>query len=148
MHRSSIVWRLSAFLVMLGFSAACLQAQSGPAVGLWKNEEPAKTVIIRTWEQDGKLLGKVEKLIKAGKEDADSKCMQCKGDQQGKPIKGLLIVWDLKKDGERWSNGQILDPDDGKVYKCRVTPIEGGKKLEVRGSFAFFSKTQTWVRIE
>lgn len=68
--------------------------------------------------------------------------------EKDKPIKGLLMIYDMEKDGNRWSNGKILDPDDGKIYKCRITPIEDGKKLEVRGSVAIFSKTQTWTRAE
>jgi uncharacterized protein (DUF2147 family) len=139
---------MAVFGLFLGLFAGALRAQSNPAVGLWKNEEPEKTVIIRTYEQNGKLLGKVEQLIKGGKEDPNAKCTKCQGDDKDKPVKGLTMIWDMAKDGDRWSGGKILDPDDGKIYKCRITPIEGGKKIEVRGSFAFFSKTQTWIRLE
>lgn len=125
-----------------------LHGQGNPAVGLWRNEEPAKTVLIRTYEENGKLMAKVEKLIKGGKEEPNAKCDKCQGDQKDKPIVGLLIAWDLQKDGARYSDGKILDPDDGKTYKCRITPTEGGKKLEVRGSVAIFSKTQVWSRVE
>ena len=136
------------FALVLGVFEAPALAQSGPAVGLWQNQEPEKTVIIRTYEENGKLLGKIEKLIKGGKEDGEAKCVKCQGDSKDKPIKGLLMIWDLTKDGDRWAGGKILDPDDGKIYKCRITPIEGNKKLEVRGSVAIFSKTQTWTRLE
>jgi uncharacterized protein (DUF2147 family) len=135
-------------VVMAALSLPGLQAQGNPAVGLWKNEDAAKTVFIRTYEENGKLVGKVEKLIKGGKEAPDAKCDKCKGEDMNKPIAGLRIIWDMQKDGERWSDGKILDPDDGKVYKCRITPTEGGKKLEVRGSVAIFSKTQVWTRME
>jgi uncharacterized protein (DUF2147 family) len=129
--------------------AAPLWAQGNPAVGLWRNEEPEKVVMIRTYEQNGKLFGKVESAIKKGaKEDPDAKCIKCTGDNKDKPIKGLVMIYDMEKDGSRWSNGKIIDPDDGKIYKCRITPIEDGKKLEVRGSVAIFSKTQTWTRAE
>jgi uncharacterized protein (DUF2147 family) len=122
--------------------------QTNPAVGLWKNVEPSKTVLIRTYEENGKLMGRVEKLIKDGVEDAEARCLKCAGDQKDKPIKGLLIIWDLQKEGDRWTGGKIMEPDTGKVYNCRIEPIEGGKKLNVRGSISFLGKTQTWTREE
>jgi len=142
-------WRLASFAAMMLVLVVPLLAQGNPAVGLWRNEEPDKVVMVRTYEQDGKLFGKIESAIKkAAKEDLDAKCTKCTGDNKDKPIKGLVLIYEMEKDGNRWSNGKIIDPDDGKIYKCRITPIENGKKLEVRGSVAIFSKTQTWTRVE
>lgn len=123
-------------------------AQGNPVVGLWKNVEPTKTVLIRTWEQDGKLLGKVEKLLKGGVEDSTATCAKCAGENKDKPVIGMTIIWDMKKDGEKWTGGKILEPDTGKVYACKIEPAEGGKQLRVRGSIAFLGKTQTWMRAE
>ena len=68
------------------------------------------------------------------------------------PIVGLEIIRDAKKaDGKDvWEGGHIVDPDNGKIYKLKMTPIEGGKKLEVRGfiGFALLGRTQTWVRVQ
>ena len=47
-----------------------------------------------------------------------------------------------------WEGGKILDPENGKTYTLRLTPIEGGAKLEVRGSIGPFGRTQTWVRVQ
>ena len=49
-----------------------------------------------------------------------------------------------------WEGGKILDPENGKEYRLRLTPIDGGKKLEVRGYIgdAVLGRTQTWVRVE
>jgi uncharacterized protein (DUF2147 family) len=141
--------RTALFTAMIALCAALLPAQGNPAVGLWRNEEPEKVVMVRTYEQNGKLFGKIESAIKKGaKEDPDAKCTKCSGENKDKPIKGLVMIYDMEKDGNRWSSGKIIDPDDGKIYKCRITPVEGGKKLEVRGSVAIFSKTQTWTRTE
>lgn len=118
-------------------------AQSNPVVGLWKFVEPDGTTLIRTWEENGKLVGKVEKkLLKSGGED-NGVCSKCKGDTKDKPIAGLPIIWDTVKDGEKWTGGKILEPDTGKVYSCRIESSAGGKELKVRGSFMFLSKTQT-----
>ena len=47
-----------------------------------------------------------------------------------------------------WEGGKILDPENGKNYTLKMTPVEDGKKLDVRGSFGPFGRTQTWVRIQ
>ena len=136
---------LTAIAVLLGTLAF---AQGNPHTGLWRNVEPDKTVLIRTWEQDGKLLGKVEKVIKNNVEDSTATCTKCEGERKGKPVLGMTIIWDMQKDGDKWTGGRILEPDTGKVYNCKIESAEGGKSLKVRGSIAFLGKTQTWSRVE
>ena len=71
-------------------------------------------------------------------------------DLKNKPETGLQIMWDLKKDGDQWSGGQILDPHNGKVYRCYISLEDGGKKLKVRGyiGFAMIGRTEYWQRME
>lgn len=135
--------------MIAALAAVPMWAQSNSAVGLWQSTDPAKTVFIRITEEGGKLKGKVEKLVKGGKEDTTGTCTKCTGDLKDKPLVGLPLIWDMTKEGgEKWGGGKILEPDSGKVYKCTIEPIEGGKKLNVRGSIAFLGKTQTWTRVE
>ena len=98
---------------------------------------------------NGVLSGRVEKLLR---KDADQKglCKECTDDRKDKPMLGLEIIRGAKKlaDKDLWEGGKILDPENGKEYTLRMTPIEAGKKLEVRGSIAFFGRTQTWVRVQ
>ena len=104
---------------------------------------------IQITEAAGVLSGKVTKLLrKEAKQDAV--CDECTDDRKGKPMLGLEIIRGAKKaDGKDvWEDGKILDPENGKNYTLRLTPIEGGKKLEVRGSIGPFGRTQTWVRVE
>src|SRR2546421_5039945 len=124
-------------LIIPGLSAAVLFGQGNPAVGLWKNVEPSKTVLIRTYEQDGKLMGKVEKLLKNDVEDSAAKCTKCTGDNKDKPIKGLVIVWDMQKEGEKWSGGKIMEPGSGKGYNWKIPTPGGRKKINVPGSSSF-----------
>ncbi len=81
---------------------------------------------------------------------SDVKCSKCEGDRKDKPVLGLEIIRGAKKaDGKDvWEGGKILDPENGRNYTLRLTPIEGGKKLEVRGSIGPFGRTQTWIRIQ
>jgi uncharacterized protein (DUF2147 family) len=134
-------------LLMLSASAF---AQSTP-VGLWRNIDDktgeAKAEI-RIVEQGGVVSGRIERrLAKDAKPDAV--CEECKDDRKGKPMDGLEIIRGAKKaEGKDvWEDGKILDPENGRNYTLRLTPVEGGRKLEVRGSFGPFGRTQTWVRV-
>jgi uncharacterized protein (DUF2147 family) len=125
-------------------------AQMSP-VGTWnsiddKTKELKSEIVIA--ETAGVISGKVTKLLR---KDADQKgvCKECTDDRKDKPLIGLEIIRGAKKaDGkEVWEDGKILDPENGKNYTLRLTPIDGGKKLEVRGSVMGIGRTQTWVRV-
>lgn len=126
-------------------------AQMTP-VGAWNTIDDKTQELkseIQITETDGVLSGKVTKLLrKEAKQDAV--CDECTDDRKGKPMLGLEIIRGAKKvEGKDvWADGKILDPENGKNYTLRLTPIEGGRKLEVRGSFGPFGRTQTWVRAQ
>jgi uncharacterized protein (DUF2147 family) len=140
-------------LAAITFVAASVaaQAQMTP-VGQWHSIDDKtgelKSLIIIT-DTGGVLNGYIDKLLR---KDADQKgvCKECTDERKDKPMLGLEIIRGAKKlEGkEVWEDGKILDPENGKSYTLRLTPIEGGKKLEVRGSIAFFGRTQTWVRVQ
>ncbi len=127
-------------------------AQSTP-VGLWKTiDDDGKTAksLVRISEQGGTLTGNIDKLLDL-KADANAKCDKCVDDRKDKPVVGLQIIRGVKPDGEGvWGHGEILDPNNGKIYRTRLKPVDGGKKLEVRGYIGapLFGRTQTWVRVE
>jgi uncharacterized protein (DUF2147 family) len=132
-------------------SAGAAFAQMTP-VGVWQSIDDktgeAKSQI-RIAESGGVLNGRIEKLLrKEAKQDAV--CDECTDDRKGKPLVGLEIIRGAKKtEGkEVWEDGKILDPENGKSYTLRLTPIDGGKKLEVRGSVLGIGRTQTWVRVQ
>jgi uncharacterized protein (DUF2147 family) len=121
-------------------------------VGLWrsvddKTNEPKAE--IRIAEAAGVLSGKIVKRL--GKDaKPDDKCGKCTDDRKDKPVVGMEIIRKAKKlDGEAaWGDGEILDPENGKVYRLKLIPIEDGKKLQVRGFIGPFYRTQVWLRIE
>jgi uncharacterized protein (DUF2147 family) len=127
-------------------------AQTSP-VGLWKTiDDDGKTAksLVRISEQGGTLVGNIDKLLDP-KDTGDSKCDKCTDDRKDKPVIGLQIIRGVKPDGEGvWGHGEILDPNNGKTYRTRLKPVDGGKKLEVRGYIGapLFGRTQTWVRVE
>ncbi len=131
---------------------APLEAQPTPA-GRWKTVDdatgkPKSIVAIR--EEGGKLFGTIEKVLNPRPDNPNQVCQHCVGGLKDKPLVGLEIMSGLKKDGDQWSGGKILDPDNGKFYKCLIAVEEGGKKLKVRGfiGFSLLGRTQYWVREE
>lgn len=139
-------------LAVLGFAVIVgpVWAQMTPE-GHWHSiDEKTKEVKsqIHITDTGGVMNGKIEKLLrKDAKQDAV--CTECSDERKDKPMLGLEIIRGAKKaDGKDvWEDGKILDPENGKTYGLRMTPIEGGNKLEVRGSIGPFGRTQTWVRV-
>ena len=136
--------------MILGAFALPVLAQMNPA-GLWRSLDEktgeAKAEI-RIVDTGGALNGKIEKrLLKDAK--PGEVCDECSDDRKGAPLLGLEIIRGAKKvEGKDvWEGGKILDPENGRNYNLRMTPIEGGKKLEVRGAIGPFGRTQTWTRV-
>lgn len=126
-------------------------AQMTP-VGQWhsiddKTNEIKSLIVIA--ESGGVLVGRIDKLLRKGA-DQNAVCDKCSDDRKDKPMLGLEIIRGAKKaDGKDvWEGGKILDPESGSNYTLRLTPVEGGKKLEVRGSVFGIGRTQTWVRVQ
>ena len=128
-------------------TSVSLFAQESP-VGVWKtvddNSGEARSHV-EIYEKDGKFYGKIIKLL----EDSEvSLCERCPGEKKNQPLIGLEIMWDLKKHKDYWSSGRIMDPENGKTYKCNIR-LDGNDKLKVRGyiGFAALGRTQVWYRL-
>jgi len=127
-------------------------AQATP-VGLWKTiDDDGKTAksLVRISEQGGALVGSIDKLLDP-KDPGDARCDKCTDDRKNQPVVGLQIIRGVKAEPDGvWGSGEILDPNNGKTYRTRLKPLDGGKKLEVRGYIGapLFGRSQTWVRVE
>jgi uncharacterized protein (DUF2147 family) len=137
--------------MILGATVGLAAAQMTP-VGLWRNVDDktgeAKAEV-RISESNGVLTGKIEKrLLKDAK--PDDVCIECSDDRKGARVLGMDVIRGAQKaEGKDvWEGGKILDPENGRSYSLRLTPIEDGKRLEVRGAIGPFGRTQTWVRVE
>ena len=121
--------------------------------GLWRNIDDksgeAKAEIRIQGNSAGVLTGVLEKRL-AKDAKPDDLCKECSDERKNQPILGLEIIRGAQKaEGKDvWEGGKILDPENGRNYTLRLTPIEGCKKLEVRGSLGPFGRTQTWVRVQ
>ena len=138
----------------LGLGASLAHAQATPA-GVWKtidDETKKEKSLIRITEAGGVYTGKLEKLLDPSAKQ-DAVCDKCTDDRKDKPLVGMTLIHGVKQsDGDKamWDGGEILDPNNGKTYKVRLTPSECGKTLAVRGYIGapLLGRTQTWVRVE
>jgi len=138
--------------IVLALAGASSMAQTTP-VGLWKtisDKDGSVASEVRITDASGVLSAKIEKVFRVDFKP-DAKCVECKDDRKDQPVIGLEIMRGLKKSEgkEVWEGGTIVDPDNGTVYRARVTPVDGGKKLEMRGYVGapLFGRTQTWIRV-
>ncbi len=138
--------------ILLTFSLIALTVISASAqdvIGKWKtmdDETGEAKSIVEIYKNNGKIYGKVVEILNPAKKDAT--CTECPGADKGKPILGLVIIKNLEKDGDEYNDGTIMDPNNGKVYKCYIE-LDGPNKLDVRGyiGFSLLGRTQTWTRV-
>lgn len=135
------------FVILLVFQCSVIQAQT--ILGKWKtiDDETGKArSIVEIYEDNGKVFGKILEIVNPKKKNA--LCTKCDGENKNKPIVGLQIIQKMEKSKNGYEGGTILNPDNGKVYKCRLQLEEDSNTLRVRGYLAFFYKTQYWKRIK
>ncbi len=145
-------WALAGLvLVLAGAPVARAADAAASPVGLWQtisdvDGKPKATIRIRE-DKDG-LVGVIESIIDP--EKRDSRCEKCPGERRDRPVLGLTIITGMRRDGDHYAGGKILDPDNGNVYSCKITLTDSGRALDVRGylGFSLFGRTQTWLRKE
>ena len=139
------MFKLGAILFSVCF--VCSAFAKGPIVGKWKtidDETNEPKSIVEIFEKDGKFYGKIVELFLKKDADQNPICDECDNDDPRKdqPTLGMEIIKGLQVNGDSYSYGKILDPKNGKVYKCKITREDD--TLKMQGSFLFFSRTQTW----
>ena len=132
-------------LVILAVSTS-INAQT--IFGKWhsKNEKTGKIdSVIEVYDKDGKAYAKIIEIKDPKRQN--SVCDLCEDENKDKPIIGLNILTGLEKVDNEWSGGNILDPRNGKIYKCYIE-LEKPDTLKIRGyiGFSLFGKTAYWER--
>ncbi|WP_343764766.1 DUF2147 domain-containing protein [Gangjinia marincola] len=137
------------FVALIFFSPRVISQE---VTGSWKtidDESGVAKSIVEIYEDDGKLYGKVVRILKES--ERDRICTLCKGQDKNQPIEGLVILKDLEYDqgDDEFEDGTVTDPENGKVYDVKIWLDEDNPDLlNVRGYIAFFYRTQQWKRVK
>lgn len=138
--------------LLLCFLTSAALAEGSPA-GVWRtidDRSGKEKSLVRIVEVNGEFRGTIEKLFREPGEEPNPVCEKCPGDRKNKPVIGMTILTGLKKDDGQWSGGEILDPQNGKVYRCKMWLEQKGRELHVRGfiGVAVLGRTQVWLKEE
>ena len=126
-------------------------AQGASPAGRWKTVDDrtgqAKSIVVIE-DVGGEFRGRVDRIFAPPAKNANPLCENCPADKKNKPVLGMEIMWGLRKSGSEYTGGRVMDPEDGKIYKCKLRLIDGGKMLELRGyvGISLLGRTQTWIR--
>jgi uncharacterized protein (DUF2147 family) len=143
------------FVVLLVLSPASLPAVAADArlaspVGLWQPLDSAGRPLglIRIFESNGLYYGRIEPSSPT--DDRSARCTRCTGERHNQPIIGLLLMRHLRPQNGEYVDGDILDPDTGRIYGCRLRLTDGGHELIMRGflGISLLGHSQTWRRVE
>lgn len=144
----SAAWAVLALAAAIMTASALAQAPT--LAGLWRtfNARGQAEALVRIREHGGELRGEVVTVFSPPAPGANPLCEECPGERKNQPVVGMTILRGLRWDGEQYSGGEILDPDNGIIYRCRIRVVEEGRKLEVRGfiGVSLFGRTQVWRR--
>ncbi|MBA2239524.1 MAG: DUF2147 domain-containing protein [Lysobacter sp.] len=134
-------------LALVPTMAVAQQAPTGSWVTIDDSTGKPKSIVEIYKAEDGTLAGRVAEVLQSDRGPGPV-CNKCRGDRRNKPVEGMVILWGMKRSGDSWEGGRILDPASGKIYSARLTPADDGRELQVRGflGFSLLGRSQVWVR--
>jgi uncharacterized protein (DUF2147 family) len=143
--------RIGAVVVAVSLGLAGPVCAQPTPVGQWQQFDDRTgdlRSVIRIELVNGELVGTIVKPVLRPDEPPNPTCERCPGEFKDRPIEGLRVLWGLKGDGREWDGGRVLDPENGKIYRVKLTLSADGQALDVRGyvGISLFGRTQRWVR--
>ncbi|MDG1477442.1 MAG: DUF2147 domain-containing protein [Vicingaceae bacterium] len=134
--------------LIISFLIVVISMNAQSITGKWKtidDETGEEKSVIEIFKRGDKYFGKIVDIMDTSKKN--NLCKLCPDTRKDQPILGMEIIKDLEQDGDEFEDGTILDPNNGKIYDCKIW-LEDNSKLNVRGYVAFFYRTQEWIRVE
>ncbi len=140
---------LISFFIVILFTASAV-AQQDSVFGKWKtidDETGEAKSIVEIYKKGDKVYGKIIDILNP--QDRDKLCIYCEGEEYNKPVLGLDIIKNLKRDDDEYTGGTVFDPEKGKTYKAKIwIENDNPDKLYLRGYIAFLYRTQEWIRVK
>ncbi|MGH8231512.1 MAG: DUF2147 domain-containing protein [Steroidobacteraceae bacterium] len=142
-------------LMLIGIAASGAAAVGADdltsATGWWQpiDHKTGKVLgLIRIYQQNGLFFGRVEPA--SSDDDRSRRCTRCTDERRDQPIIGLVLIRNMRLQGDEYLGGDILDPDTGRIYGCKFRLTKGGRELIMRGFFgvSLFGRSQIWQRTE
>jgi uncharacterized protein (DUF2147 family) len=146
MHRALFVALIS-LLIRNTFAA-----EPSPA-GTWKtidDDTHKPRALVRIEEHDGELSGRIVQLFREPGEDPKPVCVDCTGERHNQPVLGMTILWGFHRHGETWKDGEVLDPEEGSIYRANLHLRDNGTHLVLHGYIGvpLLGRSQVWEKVE
>ena len=142
--------RVVAIITLLLATTPALTHAGSPA-GLWQtfdDDTHAPKALVRIEDHAGIVSGRIVKLFSAPGDDPNPHCADCRGERRDKPVLGMGILWNFRRDGDHWAGGEVLDPESGDIYRATLHPRDDGATLVVHGyiGIPLLGRSQIWTR--